>query len=105
MSSNDVDSTYGAYLGASSRVARLQLEHLRLCLNSSALTSRLEGSEDIARCLRLAANAATSTIQLHFESTQTDSGLSFATDVSDTTALWDLTPLRNGVCASIAYVC
>lgn len=60
----------------------MQADHLRLCLNSYALKGRADEDEEIAKCLRAALNAATSTIQTHHESSQTDLGLSFATDVS-----------------------
>ena len=75
-------STYALYLGPSARVARLQAEHMRLCLNSYVLKVGTEKDEAIGQCLRNALNAAVSTIQTHHESSQTDFGLSFATDVS-----------------------
>jgi hypothetical protein len=55
---------------------------MRLCLNSYALKSAPEEDELIALCLKKALNAAMSTIQTHYESSQTDLALSFATDVS-----------------------
>ncbi|GFZ52252.1 hypothetical protein JCM24511_10025 [Saitozyma sp. JCM 24511] len=73
-------SQYALHLGPSARLARLQADHLRLCLNSYALKGRADEDEEIAKCLRAALNAATSTIQTHHESSQTDLGLSFATD-------------------------
>jgi hypothetical protein len=75
-------SPYTLYLGSSARIARLQAEHMRLCLNSYALKSAPEEDELIALCLKKALNAAMSTIQTHYESSQTDLALSFATDVS-----------------------
>ena len=79
-------STYALYLGPSARVARLQAEHMRLCLNSYVLKVGTEKDEAIGQCLRNALNAAVSTIQTHHESSQTDFGLSFATDVSHPSA-------------------
>ena len=55
---------------------------MRLCLNSYALKADPEEDEEIVQCLKRASNAAMSTIQTHFESSQTDLALSFATDVS-----------------------
>jgi hypothetical protein len=55
---------------------------MRLCLNSYVLKVGTEKDEAIGQCLRNALNAAVSTIQTHHESSQTDFGLSFATDVS-----------------------
>lgn len=75
-------SPYTLYLGSSARIARLQAEHMRLCLNSFALKSSPEQDDLIASFLKKALNAAMSTIQTHFESSQTDLALSFATDVS-----------------------
>lgn len=75
-------SPYALYLGSSVRIARVQAEHLRLCLNSYALKTGAEEDESIGRCLKKALNAAMGTIQTHFESSQTDLALSFATDVS-----------------------
>lgn len=79
-----VGSSHGLYLGASARIARLQAEHLRLSINAMALRSstRSDGHESSVMYLRKALNAAKSTIQTHFESSQTDLALSFATDVS-----------------------
>jgi hypothetical protein len=76
-------SSHALYLGASARIARLQAEHLRLSINAMALRSSThsEGHEGSITYLRKALNAATSTIQTHFESSQTDLALSFATDV------------------------
>ncbi|CAN9403101.1 unnamed protein product [Alternaria alternata] len=75
-------SSHALYLGASARIARLQAEHLRLSINAMALRSSThsEGHEGSITYLRKALNAATSTIQTHFESSQTDLALSFATD-------------------------
>ncbi|CAN9241101.1 unnamed protein product [Alternaria alternata] len=75
-------SSNALYLGASARIARLQAEHLRLSINAMALRSSThsEGHESSITYLRKALNAATSTIQTHFESSQTDLALSFATD-------------------------
>ena len=64
-------------------MARLQLEHLRLCLNAFVFNEGKSEGDAGARNLRLAVNAATSTVQMHHESTETDMGLGFATDVSD----------------------
>jgi hypothetical protein len=55
---------------------------MRLCLNSFALKSGPDEDELVAECMRKALNAAMSTIQIHFESSQSDIALSFATDVS-----------------------
>ncbi len=55
---------------------------MRLCLNSFALKSGPDEDEMVAQCLKKGLNAAMSTIQTHFESSQTDLALSFATDVS-----------------------
>lgn len=82
-----VGSRYSLYLGSEARIVRLQAEHLRLSINSMALrastsTSAPSSDEKLSACLRKALNAATSTIQTHFESSQTDLFLSFATDVS-----------------------
>ncbi|KAH8622035.1 hypothetical protein IG631_23141 [Alternaria alternata] len=76
-------SSHALYLGASARIARLQAEHLRLSINAMALRSSThsEGHEGSITYLRKALIAATSTIQTHFESSQTDLALSFATDV------------------------
>ncbi|WWC89732.1 uncharacterized protein L201_004657 [Kwoniella dendrophila CBS 6074] len=73
-------SPYSLYLGSSARIARLQAEHMRLCLNSFALKSSPEEDEIVSQCLKKALNAAMSTIQTHHESSQTDLALSFATD-------------------------
>ncbi|KAJ5378891.1 hypothetical protein N7509_012010 [Penicillium cosmopolitanum] len=75
-------SSHALYLGASARIARLQAEHLRLSINAMALRSSThsDGHESSVTYLRKALNAATSTIQTHFESSQTDLALSFATD-------------------------
>ncbi|WVR05443.1 hypothetical protein IAU60_002459 [Kwoniella sp. DSM 27419] len=73
-------SPYTLYLGSSARIARLQADHMRLCLNSFALKSAPEEDELVAQCLKKALNAAMSTIQTHYESSQTDMALSFATD-------------------------
>ncbi|WWC60802.1 uncharacterized protein I303_103378 [Kwoniella dejecticola CBS 10117] len=73
-------SPYSLYLGSSARIARLQADHMRLCLNSFALKSGPEEDEVVAQCLKKALNAAMSTIQTHHESSQTDMALSFATD-------------------------
>ena len=73
-------SRYTLYLGASARIARLQGEHMRLCINSYAL--RPGNDVFVAPYLRKALNAASSTIQTHFESSESDLALSFATDVS-----------------------
>ncbi|ORX33857.1 hypothetical protein BD324DRAFT_206404 [Kockovaella imperatae] len=73
-------SPYALYLGPSVRIARLQAEHLRLCLNSYALKAGADEDEEIGQCLKKALNAAMGTIQTHFESSQTDLALSFATD-------------------------
>ncbi|WWD01078.1 hypothetical protein V866_008016 [Kwoniella sp. B9012] len=73
-------SPYTLYLGSSARIARLQADHMRLCLNSFALKSGPEGDEVVAQCLKKALTAAMSTIQTHHESSQTDLALSFATD-------------------------
>ncbi|WVW82755.1 hypothetical protein I302_104766 [Kwoniella bestiolae CBS 10118] len=73
-------SPYTLYLGSSARIARLQADHMRLCLNSFALKSGPEEDEVVAQCLKKALNAAMSTIQTHHESSQTDLALSFATD-------------------------
>lgn len=75
-------SPYTLYLGSSARFARLQAEHMRLCLNSYALKSSSEADETASPYLQKALNAAMSTIQTHFESSQTDLALAFATDVS-----------------------
>lgn len=77
-------SSHALYLGASARIARLQAEHLRLSINAMALRSSThsDGHESSVTYLRKALNAAKSTIQTHFESSQTDLALSFATDVS-----------------------
>ena len=79
-------SPYALYLGSSARIARLQAEHMRLCLNSYALKAAPDGDELVAQCLKKALNAAMSTIQTHYESSQTDLALSFATDVCDSFA-------------------
>jgi hypothetical protein len=82
MTSDNVESPYALYLGPSARIARLQAEHLRLSINSIALHSSVDQELDsIHPYLRKALNAATSTIQTHFESSQSDLALSFATDV------------------------
>ncbi|CAI7581146.1 unnamed protein product [Penicillium viridicatum] len=75
-------SSHALYLGASARIARLQAEHLRLSINAMALRSSThsDGHESSVTYLRKALNAAKSTIQTHFESSQTDLALSFATD-------------------------
>ncbi|KAJ5814476.1 hypothetical protein N7474_006253 [Penicillium riverlandense] len=75
-------SSHALYLGASARIARLQAEHLRLSINAMALRSSThsDGHESSVTYLRKALNAAKSTIQTHFESSQTDIALSFATD-------------------------
>ncbi|KAK8869531.1 hypothetical protein IAR55_000097 [Kwoniella newhampshirensis] len=73
-------SPYTLYLGSSARIARLQADHMRLCLNSFALKSGPDEDPFVAQCLKKALNAAMSTIQTHFESSQTDMALSFATD-------------------------
>lgn len=77
-------SPYALYLGSSVRIARIQAEHLRLCLNSYALKAGPDEDELIGKYLKKALNAALGTIQTHFESNQTDLALSFATDVSST---------------------
>ncbi|WWD16207.1 hypothetical protein CI109_100633 [Kwoniella shandongensis] len=73
-------SPYTLYLGSSARIARLQADHMRLCLNSFALKSGPDEDPYVAQCLKKALNAAMSTIQTHYESSQTDMALSFATD-------------------------
>ncbi|WVF71872.1 hypothetical protein IAT40_006682 [Kwoniella sp. CBS 6097] len=73
-------SPYTLYLGSSARIARLQADHMRLCLNSFALKSGPDEDDYVAQCLKKALNAAMSTIQTHYESSQTDMALSFATD-------------------------
>lgn len=55
---------------------------MRLCINSFALKSCPEKNEYIAECLKKALNSAMATIQIHYESSETDLALSFATDVS-----------------------
>jgi hypothetical protein len=82
-----IGSPYALYLGSSARIARLQAEHMRLCLNSYALKAGPDEDELAAQCLKKAMNAAMSTIQTHFESSQTDLALSFATDVSGAVAV------------------
>lgn len=77
-----VGSPYSLYLGSSARIARLQADHMRLCLNSFALKSSPDEDDFVAECLKKALNAAMTTIQTHYESSQTDLALSFATDVS-----------------------
>ncbi|ODN75095.1 hypothetical protein L202_06311 [Cryptococcus amylolentus CBS 6039] len=74
------NSPNGLYLGSSARIARLQADHMRLCLNSFALKSSPEKDEFVSECLRKALNAAMATIQTHHESSVTDMALSFATD-------------------------
>lgn len=54
---------------------------MRLCLNSYALKPSSEADETTSPYLKKALNAAMSTIQTHFESSQTDLALAFATDV------------------------
>lgn len=81
MAPDNVGSPYTLYLGSSARIARLQAEHMRLCLNSFALKSRPDTDDFIGQCLKKALIAAQSTIQTHFDSSQTDFALSFATDV------------------------
>ncbi|KAL0254206.1 hypothetical protein I308_101586 [Cryptococcus tetragattii IND107] len=76
----NVGSPYSLYLGSSARIARLQADHMRLCLNSFALKSSPDEDEFVAECLKKALNAAMTTIQTHYESSQTDLALSFATD-------------------------
>ncbi|WVN86579.1 uncharacterized protein L203_101746 [Cryptococcus depauperatus CBS 7841] len=73
-------SPYSLYLGSSARIARLQGDYMRLCINSFALKSCPEKNEYIAECLKKALNSAMATIQTHYESSQTDLALSFATD-------------------------
>lgn len=75
-------SPYALHLGSLVRIARVQSEHLRLCLNSYALKAGADEDELIGKYLKKALNAALGTIQTHFESNQTDLALSFATDVS-----------------------
>lgn len=77
-------SSHALYLGASARIARLQVEHLRLSINAMALRSSIhsDGHESSVTYLCKALTAAKGTIQTHFESSQTDLALSFATDVS-----------------------
>jgi hypothetical protein len=75
-------SPYTLYLGSSARIARLHAEHIRLCLNSFALQAAPEADGATAACLKKGLMAAQSTIQTHFDSSQTDLALSFATDVS-----------------------
>lgn len=55
---------------------------MRLCLNSFALQADPEKDDFVAACLKKGLMAAQSTIQTHFDSSQTDLALSFATDVS-----------------------
>ena len=78
-----IGSQYSMYLGPSSRIARLQGEHMRLCVNSYAMkSSSAEGDDEaVAPYLKKALNAATSTINAHFESSESDLALSFANDV------------------------
>lgn len=65
---------------------------MRLCLNSFALKSTSGDSPDddvyagpegqaLGQCLKKALNSAMSTIQTHYESSQTDLALSYAIDV------------------------
>ena len=93
-------SPYALYLGPSTRLARLQSEHMRLCLNSFALKSTSGDSPEddvyagpegqaLGQCLKKALNSAMSTIQTHYESSQTDLALSYAIDVSAAFALRD----------------
>lgn len=55
-----------------------------------------DGHESSVTYLRKALNAATSTIQTHFESSQTDLALSFATDVSLRSSLPTSYPSSSG---------
>lgn len=91
-------SSHALYLGASARIARLQAEHLRLSINAMALRSSTHsgGHESIVTYLRKALNAAKSTIQAHFESSQTDLALSFATDVGFRSSLPTSSPSSSG---------
>jgi hypothetical protein len=82
MTNETSGSPYAIYLGTSAKIARLKSEHMRLCINSYALKFSPEEDEYVASCLKNAFNAAVSTIQTHFESSQGDFALSFATDVS-----------------------
>jgi len=87
-------SPYAHYLGSFARIARLQSEHMRLCLNSYALKAGPDEDELVGPCYRKAIDAAMSTIQTHYESSQTDLALSFATDVSWTRASGATSELR-----------
>ena len=80
-------SPYALYLGSWPRLARLQAEHMRLCLNSFALKSGPDEDEMIAQCRKRALDAAVSTIQTHYKSSQTDLVLTFATDVCGVASL------------------
>lgn len=87
-SADPAGSLYAIQLGPCSRLAKLQSEHVRLCLNSLALKPGLQenatGEEAILmqNCVRLATESALNTIQTHFDVSRTDMILSYSVDVS-----------------------
>ncbi|CUA76608.1 putative 4-hydroxy-2-oxoglutarate aldolase, mitochondrial [Rhizoctonia solani] len=72
-------SRYLPYLNSSTRIARMYSEHVRLCLNSLALRTDLDG-EAVAKCLDKALNSAMAIIQMQHDSATTDGGMSYSID-------------------------
>lgn len=66
-------------LGKMATLAKLQAEHVRLCLNAMTLRPEIETEEVY---LHKAAEAAISTIQTHVEMTKRDHALRCGVDVS-----------------------
>lgn len=75
-------------LGKSGRLAKLQSEHVRLCLNSLALKPGLLETDNsaltpsMASYVQKATEAAINTIQAHSDAVDEDDYLSYSVDVS-----------------------
>ncbi|EIW72499.1 hypothetical protein TREMEDRAFT_24778 [Tremella mesenterica DSM 1558] len=79
-------SFHALQLGPCSRLAKLQSEHVRLCLNSLALKPGLQENvtgDDamlMQNCIKQATEAALNTIQTHFDVSNSDMILSYSVD-------------------------
>lgn len=74
-------------MGPCTRFAKLQAEHVRLCLNSIALkpdlqeTATGDEAELMQSCVRRAAEAAINMIQMHLDAARSDHAFSYSFEV------------------------
>lgn len=76
-----IGSLSAIQLGASGRLAKLQSEHIRLCLNSLALKPGLTDTMSMTSYIQKATEAAINTVQAHADSVKDDMYLSYSVDV------------------------